>query len=197
MLKLYASFRIATACNSLITILVCVIGLFLAGCLRLTRIPPADVATPGETATSTTQAPATLTPTATPIPYPWTDENVVMSGVCFEYALDQAGQVFVLRDAEAHIRFYGDVDASRLCRHPVTRVPFDFEEGHVLAGLWSAGHGCTARHEVLDVQRDDSKQILIIRLKFVTEGACDYELVRPFWIGLEDAADYQIEMVVE
>lgn len=173
------------------------IGLALVGCLRLTRIPPADVATPGETATSTTQAPATLTPTATPIPYPWTDENAVMSGICFEYALDQAGQVFVLRGADAHIRFYGNADASRLCRRPVTRISFDFDDRRVLAGLWSAGHGCTARHEVLAVQRDDSKQVLIIRLKFVTEGECDYELVRPFWIGLEDAADYQVELMVE
>jgi hypothetical protein len=127
---------------------------------------------------------------------PWTDENLVMSGVCFEAALDTAGEVFVLRDARAHIRFYDLADNSQLCRRPVTRYPFDFSGGRVLAGLWSYGRGCTARHDLLAVERDDAAKTLLIRLRFVTEGECDYELLRPFWIGLREAGDYQIRIEV-
>jgi hypothetical protein len=136
-------------------------------------------------------------PTNTPYPYGWTNENAVMNGICFEAANDAAGQVFVLRTAEAHIRFYDLADNSGLCRHPVTRNPFDFSAGRVLAGLWSAGKGCTARHDILDMIRDDHAKTLLIRLKFVAEGDCPYELVRPFWIGIDGVADYDIQIEVE
>lgn len=121
----------------------------------------------------------------------------VMSGICFEAALDAAGKVFVLRDAQAHIRFYDLADNSQLCRRPVARNAFDFSSGRVLAGLWSQGKGCTARHDVLSVARDDVARTLLIRLNFVTEGDCDYELLRPFWIGLDGVSDYKIDIRVE
>lgn len=142
--------------------------------------------------------PAFPVPTAfTPTPaYPWTDETAVMNGICFEAARDAAGQVFVLRSPDEHIRFYEQADASELCRQPVTRVPFDFSGGRVLAGLWSAGTGCTARHDVIGIARDDAARSLTIQLRFVTEGVCNYELVRPFWIGLDGVSDYAINVVV-
>ncbi len=119
-----------------------------------------------------------------------------MSGICFEAALDAVGKVFVLRDAQAHIQFYDLADNSELCRRPVTRYAFDFANGRVLAGLWSKGTGCTARHDVLSINRDDSARTLLIRLHFATEGDCNYELVRPFWIGLDGVQDYQIDIQV-
>jgi hypothetical protein len=134
---------------------------------------------------------------ASPTPiYPWTDENAVMSGICFEAALDAAGKEFVLRDAQAQIQFYDLADNSHLCRRLVTRNPFDFSSGHILVGLWSYGHGCTARHDVLSLSRDDAARTIVIRLRFVTEGTCDYELIRPFWIGLSDISDYQVDIQV-
>jgi hypothetical protein len=45
------------------------------------------------------------------------------------------------------------------------------------------------------VQYDDEKTLTIF-LRLVTEGACNYELARPFWIGLDDVSDYTIELVV-
>lgn len=140
----------------------------------------------------------TATPalTNTPFPYPWTDENAVMSGICFEAANDSAGTLFVLRSAEEHIRLYGLADESQLCRQPVIRSAFEFAGGRVLAGLWSRGTGCTARHDVLGIDRDDDIKQIIIRLRFVSEGDCNYELVRPFWIGLDGAADYDIDIEV-
>ena len=87
-------------------------------------------------------------------------------------------------------------DNSHLCRHPVTRIPFDFSSGRVLAGLWSKGVGCTAHHNLTNFQRDDAAKKIVIQLQFVTEGDCNYELVRPFWIGINSAADYTIEFVV-
>lgn len=128
--------------------------------------------------------------------YPWKDSSTSMSGICFEAALYSADQVFVIRDAGQHIQFYDHIDATRLCRRPVTRYPFDFSNGHILAGLWSAGRGCRARHDIQGVERDDTTKQMVIRLKFIGEGACDYELVRPFWIDLEGVSGYTVEIVM-
>jgi hypothetical protein len=127
----------------------------------------------------------------------WTDENPVMSGICFESALDAASQVFVLRNVEELIRFYDLSDNSRLCRHPVKRNGFDFSGGRILAGIWSVGRGCAAHHELRDFMRDDTARRLEIRLRFITEGTCNYELVHPFWIGLDGVSDYEISIAVE
>jgi hypothetical protein len=164
----------------------------LTACLQLRR----DTITPTPPPQEQLPTPSP-TPTNTPYPYGWTDENAVMSGICFEAANDAAGDVFVLRSAEDHIRFYGLADNSGLCRHPVQRYPFDFSTGRVLAGLWSAGMGCTAHHDILDMIRDDRAKTLLIRLRFVTEGDCPYELIRPFWIGIDGVTDYGIQIEVE
>jgi hypothetical protein len=171
-------------------IFLCLTGLFLlAGCVRF------SVSTP--LAAQTESQPSEIPPQATATPaYPWTDENMVMSGICFEAAQDAAGQVFILRDADAQSHFYDEADNSHLCRHPVMRYPFDFSGGRILVGLWSKGNGCRARYDVLGVVRDDAAQKLTIQLHFVTEGTCDYELVRPFWIGLEGVAGYDIALMV-
>ena len=175
--------------------------LLLSGCFGPWQgpVPPpvpatlqiVPVSTPPPVAPTSTPAPVTRTP------YGWTDELSIMGGICFEAANDAAGQVFVIRDAEEHIRFYGLADQSDLCRRPVTRIPFDFGGGRVLVGRWDAGMGCKARHDVLEVARDDAARTLVIRLRFVTEGDCPYELVRPFWIGLDGVTDYDISIEVE
>jgi hypothetical protein len=124
------------------------------------------------------------------------EESDVMRGICFEAAFDAADRVFVLRSAEEHIRFYDLADNSHLCRHPVERVPFDFTTGRILAGLWSKGIGCTARHEIEAVTRDDEAKQVMINVRFVTDGDCPYELVRPFWLALDRVADYAIDIRV-
>jgi len=132
-----------------------------------------------------------------PQPYPvdFVRANEVVSGICFEAAYDAAGQVFVLRDTEDHIRFYDLADNSQLCRRPVERTPFDFD-GRILAGLWSRGTGCTARYDILDVTRDDTAQAITFRLDFVTAGDCNYELLRPFWVALDGVKDYDVRIEV-
>jgi hypothetical protein len=102
-----------------------------------------------------------------------------------------------MRNAAQQIEFYDLADNSHYCRRPVTRYPFDFSNGRVLAGLWSYGRGCTARHDVLDIQRDDEAKTLMIHLRFVTEGDCNYELLQPFWIGLDGMQEYEIGVEVE
>lgn len=161
--------------------------LLLSGCV-LEALP----ATPAPTSVPST---AVREETATPA-YPWTDETAVMGGICFEAAQDAAGRVFVLWNADEQIRLYQQADASELCRRPVTRSPFDFSGGRVLAGLWSAGTGCAARHDVTGITRDDTARTLAIQLRFVTEGECNYQLVRPFWIGLDGVSDYQISITL-
>jgi hypothetical protein len=137
----------------------------------------------------------TLPPTAPPLP--WQDASLVMAGICFEAAYDAAGQVFTLRSADDHIHLYDLADNSGLCRHPVVRHPFDFTGGRVLVGLWSAGRGCTARHDLLSFTRDDAARTITMRLALVIEGDCPYDLVRPFWAGLDAASDYTITLTVE
>lgn len=132
------------------------------------------------------------TPTGTPPPIPWTDENAVMSGICFEAAHDAAGRVFVLRGANDLTTLFDLADNSRLCRRPVERGVFDFANGRVLVGLWNRGLGCTARHEVTDVRRDDAARVLMLSVRMISEGNCGYELVRPFWIGLSGFEGYEI-----
>ncbi len=135
-------------------------------------------------------------PTLTPVPM-WQDASPVMAGICFEAAFDAAGQVFVLRDSPALSDLYDLADNSELCRQPVARETFDFRDGRVLVGLWSQGNGCTAEHEVIDMERYTAQRIISLRLRFTTGGTCPYELVRPFWIALPDAADYEIHIVME
>ncbi len=165
-------------------------AILLSGCFEGREPPPPTL--------PLIRMPSVEAPTRTPaLDYSLTDESAVMSGICFESALDAVGKVFVLRNAADHIHLYDLADNSGLCRRPVRRHPFDFENGRVLAGLWSTGWGCTARHEVLDLARDDDAKTIAIRLRFVTEGDCPYELVRPFWIGLYGVTDYAIEITVE
>lgn len=135
-------------------------------------------------------------PTATVAILMAQDESYVMRGICFEAAQDAAGQVFVLRNAEDHIHFYDLADNSHLCRRPVERVPFDFSTGRILVGLWSKGTGCTARHEVESMSRDDTARTITIRARFIVEGDCPYELVRPFWRSLDGVSDYKIDLEV-
>lgn len=141
----------------------------------------------------------TPSPTLTPTPtvYPWSDENAVMSGLCFESVYDAAGQVFILRSQEALTALFDLADHSELCRFPVRRGSFDFSGGRVLAGTWTRGQGCNARHDVVAIRRDDVARIFALTLRFVAEGTCPYQLVRPFWIGLDGLADYDVRLIVE
>jgi hypothetical protein len=162
----------------LLRVLIYIVVLLCASACNLS----ADEATPA--ATVEILLPPTATNTAQ---YPWSDESATVSGICFEAANDMAqnNRRFLLRSAEDHIGFYDAMDSTGLCLRTVQRVPFDFSTGRALAGLWSAGRGCTAQHEILAYQQDDAARTLSITLQFVTEGDCNYELVRPFWIGFD------------
>ena len=131
-------------------------------------------------------------PTPTLLPDGWVDANPVMTGICFESAFDARDTLFVLRDDAELIRFFDLADNSGLCRRDVQRQGFDFSTGRIIAGLWSYGFGCTARHDVTAFNRDPAAQTLTIDLDFVTEGECPYELLRPFWVGVDGVTDYDI-----
>jgi hypothetical protein len=181
--------------------------LTLAGCFTLMNDPvpptPVNVRLPELTIPSVplaTLPPAAVNPdnyVPMSLPDGLLDALPVMSGICFESAFDAAGRVFVMQSALDHIHFYDLADHARLCRQPVTRYPFDFTTGRVLAGLWNTGIGCTARHELLAHERDDAAKTVTLRLKFITEGDCDYELVRPFWVSIPDAQGYEVKIEVE
>lgn len=132
-------------------------------------------------------------PTETPL---WADAARVMNGLCFEAVNDAAGRAFVIRSEAELTEFYDLADHSELCRRPVRRESFDFSGGRTLVGVWSRGVGCTARHEVTSARRDDVARTYSITLRLLVEGSCAYELVRPFWIALDDVAGYDIRLLV-
>jgi len=138
----------------------------------------------------------TVPPTATPMPFDLESAIDVMSGICFESAADAAGRTFVMRNAEEHITLYDLAENSELCRRPIIRNPFDFSNGRILVGRWTYGVGCTADHDILNVNRNDDERSITIDLRFQTFGDCPYELVRPFWVAFENAEDYAIEINV-
>lgn len=160
------------------------------------RIDTSQTTTPAPNATD---APPTVTisPTATPLPFGLEDAIDVMSGICFESAEDAAGRVFVMRSAEDHIRLYDLAEHSALCRRPIIRNPFDFSNGRILAGIWTAGIGCVADHEILNYVRDDAAKTLTFDLRFVVGGECAYQLVRPFWVAIDNAQDYEVVINVK
>lgn len=172
-------------------------AVLLSGCLR---DAPEPTATPAITATADLLATPTdlLMPDVvrTESPYPWTDETSIMQGLCFESIYDAAGQVFIFRVPEALTNLYDLADSSGLCSHPITRGTFDFSEGRILAGTWSRGRGCSAHHEITDIRQDDVAMIYAISVRLVTEGTCNYELVRPFWIGIHGKADYDVRLLI-
>lgn len=125
---------------------------------------------------------------------PLPNANSVMDGICFASAQDAAGQLFVLRSQGELSHFFDLADNSQLCREPVERRAFDFSGGRVLAGLWSTGHGCKARHEVLRWRRDNNAQRFHLQLRLVSDGDCDYELVQPWWMALDDAQNMDVDI---
>ena len=135
---------------------------------------------------------------APPTPnFGWVDVNYLMEGVCFEAAVNAAGQVIRIPNANALDAFYTQIDRSQLCEDSVARVSYPFNEGEIIVGLWSSGMGCTARYVMQNVQRDDAQKQEAIQLQFVTEGDCPYELVEPFWIALPQSADFNVQIAVQ
>lgn len=162
------------------------------------RIEPTPIPTQTIESVTTADLPTpTLPPTSTPFPFGLEGAISVMSGICFESANDAVDQVFVMRSADEHIHFYDLAENSGLCRRPIIRNPFDFSGGRILAGIWTAGVGCTADHDILDYQRDDANKRLTFQLRFVTAGDCPYELVRPFWVAIDNASEYEVSIHVE
>ena len=166
------------------------LALLLSGCLMTAKgVNPAQPLPDPNTPIAPPLTPDTATGR-------WVDEREHVRGICFEAGWDAAGQIFILRDAADHVRFYDLADNSNLCRRPVGRVPRDFSAGYTIIGLWSAGRGSTAAHDVNRVQRDADRQTLVIEVTFSTVGDCPYDLLRPWWIGVEGVADYEITLIV-
>jgi hypothetical protein len=143
------------------------------------------------------QGDATPEPSATLLPFLLIDANPVMSGICFESAFDAAGRIFVLRSADELNSLFDESDNSGYCRRPTARGSFDFSSERAMIGTWSRGRGCDADHRISAVEIDDVARTFIIRAKFVVEGDCPYELVRPLWLGITGYREYDIRLLIE
>jgi hypothetical protein len=170
------------------------LGLLLtSGCIRLERI---STDTPAPPQAPIAQATSGILVTATP-DYGWRDVNYLMEDVCFEAALNSAGQVFKIPDQNALNAFYTQIDRNKVCEDDINPVNYAFNADEMIVGLWSSGTGCNARHEVPIVRRDDAQKREAIQLQFITEGDCPYELLQPFWIALPHSADYDVQIAVQ
>lgn len=136
-------------------------------------------------------------PSATLLPFLLIDANPVMQGICFESAYDAAGRVFVLRSEEELTNLFDESDNSGYCRRPAPRGTFDFSSERAMIGTWSRGRGCDADHRISSVEIDDVARTIIIRVQFVVEGDCPYELVRPIWLGVTGYRDYDIRLLIQ
>lgn len=128
--------------------------------------------------------PVTPPPVTVAPPPPWQDARDLLEGVCFEYLVRQVNRQYVITTPFEHIDFYNEVDESMLCRFPVTRNPFDFDQGRILIGAMNIGTGCRATTDPLALVQDDETQTVTMRVLWGTEGDCGYELVRPFWVSI-------------
>lgn len=170
------------------------LGLLLtSGCIRLERIP---TATPPSVQPTIVQATPVIVPTNTP-DYGWKDVSYLMESVCFEAATKVAGQVFQIADVNALSALYTQLDRDQPCEDPINHTTYPFNNGEIIVGLWSAGIGCNARHEVQNVQRDDIQGQETIQLQFITEGDCPYDLLQPFWIAVPQSIGFNIQIEVQ
>lgn len=120
-----------------------------------------------------------VAPRTTIAPSPtYQDAADLMTGVCFEAALQLSNITYTLQDPDELTRFYDRIDSLEVCRRPIFRADFP-ANGGVVIGRWDAGRGCTAQHEVI------TQDGVRLALQFTTSGDCPYELIRPFWILTE------------
>lgn len=166
----------------------------LAGCVLLDNVPrPTPL--PNVVVPSVTPPPTEDAPLAAPaLPFGWQDAREVMRGVCFEAAFALRDEVFVMRSLAELEAFWARVDALNACRRPIARPSVTFPDSAALVGLWSYGVGCTARHAVRAVTAGTGT--LDVELALYIEGACNYELLRPFWVFIADAAAQAVTLRV-
>lgn len=123
-----------------------------------------------------------------------TDAAALLEGVCFEAAHALSGQAFILTSQEHLDGLYDQIDSTRLCRHLIARHTFDFT-GYAVVGTWTyAPQGCTARHELINVGLNDENHRINLRYRFVVDGDCPYELIRPLWVAVENSDAYDIRL---
>jgi hypothetical protein len=169
------------------------LGLLLtSGCIRLERITD----TPSPTQPTIVESTQIISATSTP-DYGWKDVSHLMEGVCFEAAMNVAGQVFKIADANGLAAFYSQIDRDHICEDLISPMTYLFNNNEVIVGLWSAGTGCTAEYVVQSVQRDDAQRQETIHLQFITKGDCPYELLQPFWVAIPQAASFNIQLEVQ
>lgn len=123
-----------------------------------------------------------------------TDVTVLLEGVCFEAAHALSGQAFILTSQEQLNGLYDQIDSSQLCRRPIARQTFDFA-GRTVVGTWTySPQGCTARHELVRLRRNDENRVMTLRYRFAVDGDCPYELLRPLWVAVDNPDSYEIRL---
>ncbi len=148
---------------------------------------PGPIPLPYTILTPIAVTPGAAPPSPTPDPFagqPYQDARALFDGVCFDYWVQQVNRVYVIGTAFEHIAFYNEVDESGLCRFPVVRHPFDFEEGRILVGAVNIGTGCWAATVPLALVTDDEARTVTLRVEWAVSGDCDYRLARPFFVSL-------------
>ena len=122
------------------------------------------------------------------------DEKALFQDVCFVAAAAYSQQVIILRNVQHLQQFHSQLAAR--CQRKVTEPDFDFTNGRILFGLWSAGEGCGAHHILTSYEREPSGQHIQVEAHFVPYGPCPYELLRPLWLSAPGGAATDVELRV-
>lgn len=121
----------------------------------------------------------------------------LLDGVCFEFLYSINGETWVWTSPGDLTAFYNRVDASELCRDPVQREAFNFDD-QMLVGVVNACTGCDAAHRFVDLIQDDSAHTLTLVLELDVSPGCPYELVQPFLIAVPRAPEgYTTRVVIK
>lgn len=160
--------------------------ILLGGCIRLE---------PVATSTGTLDFTPTTAQVSDATPNPrWINANDLVKGICFDAAAQLANATYVIHTSAEWTQF--NQRFTSLCQEPVRLEPLVLEDGDVLVGTWSTGQGCTAEHQVNNFQWDASNRTIALYVEFAVSGECPYELIRPFWVILKQAAGYQITLTI-
>lgn len=142
-------------------------------------LPALDRVLPGDVEPS-----AAATPDPLYAGQPYQDARSIFAGVCFNYWVEQTNRLFIITSDYEHIAFYNEVDESELCRFPVIRQPFNFEQGGILLGAVNVDVGCWAYTNPIELVTDHEARRVIMRVGWGADGDCGYQLVRPFWVSI-------------
>lgn len=167
-----------------VLVLLWVLAFILCACTLNEELPSPPAVTP-------TPTEIIIQPTATEtLP----DVAALFDGICFEAAHALSGRTFILHSQNDLDALYQQIDNTQHCKRPILRHNFDFVTQSIV-GTWTySPQGCTAEHNVDELEIVGEGRVIILNYRFSTQGTCPYELIRPLWVAVDNPEQYDIQL---